>query len=249
MKRSGLFAPRTLLTICLVWLVSVIILAVTPPVIRGGAGREGGHDLIREDEVLFDFTVAGATNQWFADDFEDGVIDPTVWQVGGDGVSESGGVLTIFRDADDDSLTTVSTYEKDLEIVVDIRITQMEWHDTFHGISFKDDSNHGISFGFVQYGTFFLAQHEGASTGFAYYSPYTMNQWYRWRLVKSGGTMDIYVDDVWICSGSVPDGSRISFPGYYDDGGSGSGSSSERDNFSVSAGHRVYLPVVMQNAP
>ena len=176
-----------------------------------------------------------AANNWFSDDFGDGVIDPALWTVSGDGVSETNGVLTLNRTDNSDSLVTVSDYDGGFEIEVESRLFQMEWHDMFHGLSVKDSQNRGISFGYSVYGTFYKGQHSNFGTSFFYYSNWNLNQWYQWRLVKgSGARIDVYVGGSLLCSGSVAEDLLVSFPGFYSDGGGGTASISRIDNFDIS---------------
>ena len=176
-----------------------------------------------------------ATNNWFSDDFGDGVIDPALWTVSGDGVTESNGVVTLNRTDSSDSLVTVSDYDGGFEVEVESRILQMEWHDMFHGVSVKESQNRGISFGYSVYGSFYKGQHSNFGTSFSYYSNWSLNQWYQWRLVKgSGAPIDIYVGGGLVCGGSVADDVLVSFPGFYSDGGGGTASISRIDNFAIS---------------
>jgi len=92
-----------------------------------------------------------AGNNWFSDDFNDSVIDPALWTVSGNGVSEGGGVITFFRNGADDSLATSSDYDGGFEVQFESKLTRMEWADEFHGISIKDTLSRGISFGQVRF--------------------------------------------------------------------------------------------------
>jgi len=228
-KQTRWLALATLLAIALpVMLHSSFPTAVLP---IASANDKSLHDT--QTEAAFD-----AQNHWFTDDFADGAIDPELWQVSGDGVSESEGVMNVHRDTAEASLSTVSDYDGDYEIVVDIKLTQIAWQDSLHGIAVKDASNHGLSFGFCKCGSLYIVQHDGAVDHFRFYGPYKMNQWYQVRLVRSGESMDIYMDGAWIAGASVPGNSQVSFPGYYSDRGAGSGSQSQIDNLEISSGHR-----------
>ena len=109
-------------------------------------------------------------NEWFTDDFNDGIIENSRWQISGDGISESGGMLNIFRNDADDFISTISRFNNDFEINVDINLLQIQWQDSFHGISLLDRLNFGISFGFSAYDNFFIVRHRGDEWTFSYYS-------------------------------------------------------------------------------
>jgi len=176
-----------------------------------------------------------AANNWFSDDFDDAIIDPSLWTVSGDGVTEAGGVVVLYRTDQTDSLDTLSDYDGGFEVEVRSKPIQVEWQDMFHGLSVEDSQNRGISFGYSVYGSFFMAQHSHFSTGFYYFTNWSLNRWYQWRLVKrSGADIDVYVDGVPMCSGSVAEDLRVAFPGFYSDGGGGTASISRIDDFSIS---------------
>lgn len=161
----------------------------------------------------------------FSDNFGGTTIDTTQWSYGGS-VSEGGGVLTLSRDFTDDYIQTRSTFSGDWIVTLDIRLDTIVWNDMFHGISIRDSTGAGVSFGFSEYGKLYLAQHDSNSTNFMY-GPAGSNrigQWMRWTLQNSGGTVTILVDSqpvTGLPAGHVPDNVRISLPGYYMDGDGG----------------------------
>jgi hypothetical protein len=185
---------------------------------------------------------------WFTDDFNDGVIDGTHWDQAGN-VTESGGFLNLDRDDPDDYVRTDSTYAGNYVVELDIRLASIHWNDMFHGIAITDDAGvwgGGVSFGYSRYGKLYLAVHD--SGGFSvnyYYGPDGSNQqgsWLHWRLETIGTDIIISVNGTPISWGPpagtiyVPDGAAIRMPGDYEDGDGGphvGTTSSDVDLFSV----------------
>jgi len=190
--------------------------------------------------------ASASAGPYFADNFNDGVLDSAHWQSGGDGITEADGMLHMVRDGAGDYLRTVNTYSGDFRIDLDIRLNSIVWNDMFHGISLVNDVGHygyGVSFGFAKYGKLYRAQHSGNSTSYSYGPVGSNNQytWQHWTLEKIGSHLSILVDGApvpagwgnqWL-EGTVPENLRISLPGLYNDGGSGGATSSDVDNFSI----------------
>jgi hypothetical protein len=183
--------------------------------------------------VLLMPSMAGADN-WFSDRFDGATIDPTHWTYGGDGISVSDGLLHLVRDGTDDFVQTVSTYSGDFNINLDVRLNSIGWIDMFHGIKVADSAGNGVSFGFSEYSSLYLAQLAGGGAGFGYGGSNNLGSWQHWTLQKRGGTMTVLVGGQQTFQGSVPDNVSVSLPGYYQNGGSPTGfTSSDIDYFSI----------------
>ena len=89
-------------------------------------------------------SVTGA-GPWFSDDFGDGIIHAEYWQHGGDGIFESGGVLSLDRNCPEDYIQSTYTYSGNFVVEIDIRLNYIHWNDMFHGVTITDDLDH---FGF-----------------------------------------------------------------------------------------------------
>ncbi len=189
--------------------------------------------------------IAHGENDWFSDDFEDGIIDPQHWSSSGD-ITESGGFLNLDREDPDDWIETVSDFSGDWVVELDIRLNYIVWNDMFHGIAIGPENTPwavGISFGYSMYGKLYLAQRWGGGATNYYYGPDGSNlpgQWLHWKLEKQGGQLTVLVDGLPVSGipvGSVVDGSYVFLPGLYEDG---SGpphqgfTSSTVDEFSIS---------------
>jgi hypothetical protein len=170
--------------------------------------------------------AAHGQNDWFSDDFEDGIIDPLHWSASGD-ITESGGFLNLDREDPDDWVETVSTYNGDWVLELDIRLNYIVWNDMFHGIAIgpvNGSSAVGISFGYSMYGKLYMAQRHGGGVTTYSYGPNGSNQpgqWLHWKFEKQGGQLVILVDGQpvsGIGTGSVVDGSYVFLPGLYEDG-------------------------------
>ena len=176
----------------------------------------------------FVFVVeASADIPMFSDDFNDGVINSSKWIVSGDGITEADGMLCVFRDTEDDMVRINDSFNNSFfEMELSIKLDQISWQDMFHGISLLDSEGNGISFGFCQYGTFYQAICTPHSTSYYYGSSFQSNKWYRWKIVKLGEQVYIYVDDEQEFSSSVSHIKGdifISLPGLYTDGNGGAG--------------------------
>ena len=173
----------------------------------------------------------------FSDDFDDGVINNSKWIVSGDGVTEADGMLCVFRDTEDDMVRINDSFNNSFfEVELSIKLDQISWQDMFHGISLLDSEGNGISFGFCQYGKFYQAICKPYSTSYYYGSPFQSNKWYRWKIVKLGEQVYIYVDDEQEFSSSmshVKGDIFISLPGLYEDGNGGAGTKSCTDYLTV----------------
>jgi hypothetical protein len=194
--------------------------------------------------------VAGiaAADDWFADDFNDGAIDPGHWVYGG-AITESAGYLNLDREDPGDYIQTVSTYSGDFVVDVDIRLDVIRWNDMFHGISITDDTGTwgaGVSFGYSMYGKLYLGVHAPGGGGMSYYyGPAGSNQpgvWQHWTIENTGTDVIISVNGTPITWGPapgtiyLPDGVTIRMPGFYEDGDGGAHiglTSSDVDAFSV----------------
>ncbi|MBN1433286.1 hypothetical protein JW921_00900 [Candidatus Fermentibacterales bacterium] len=163
---------------------------------------------------------------WFSDDFEDGVIDPAHWSAAGD-ITESGGFLNLLREDPDDWIQTVSTYGGDYVIEMDVRLDYIVWNDMFHGIAIGPENGPfglGVSFGYSMYGKLYMAQRNGSGGTSYYYGPDGSNkqgQWLHWVIEKLGSQVSITVDGQpvgGIPTGMVAEGSRVYLPGLYEDG-------------------------------
>lgn len=187
---------------------------------------------------------------WFSDNFNDGVIDTTHWQYGGDGISESSGVLRLNRNSPEDYIKTAHTYSGNFVINLDIRLNSMNFNDSFHGItiadhdSLVDQAYNGFSFGFTSYNTLYFAVNELSSQCSWYsYGPAGSNlvgQWQHWTLERVGNSLNVMVNGQPVTWSHGPeitlsDNLRIYLPGNYIDGnGSNTGiTSSDVDNFSI----------------
>jgi len=199
--------------------------------------------------VLVLVMVAPApAEDWFSDDFNDGIIDASHWQSAGD-ITESGGTMNLDRDDPGDYLRTISTYAGDYIIDLDIRLNVVHWNDMFHGIAILDGTGSvgaGISFGFSRYGKLYLAVHRSDGTGASYYygadGSNQTGTWQHWTLEKQGTDILISVDGNPIPWGPpagtayVPDGAWVHLPGDYTDGDGGAHvgvTSSDVDAFSI----------------
>jgi hypothetical protein len=172
--------------------------------------------------------LAGVSNgqDWFSDDFEDGVIDPAHWSNSGD-IYESGGYLVLLREDPDDWVETTGSYSGDWIIEMDIRLDYIVWNDMFHGIAIGPENSPfavGISFGYSQYGKLYLAQRNGSGGTNYYYGPNGSNlpgQWLHWTFEKQGSQLTVLVDDLPVSGipvGTVAEGSKVFLPGLYEDG-------------------------------
>jgi hypothetical protein len=193
---------------------------------------------------------------WFSDNFNNGVIDTAHWQYGGDGISESSGVLRLNRNSPDDYIQTAYTYSGNFIINLDIRLNYINWNDMFHGITISEgisqdsSSFNGVSLGFTTYGKLYCGQHEiyGQNEvyggGFVYGGSNLLGQWQHWTLTKNGNSLSILVNGQPVpdpgylrpFGGTVPDTVRVYLPGYYSDGDGGGSigiTSSDVDNFSI----------------
>lgn len=164
----------------------------------------------------------------FSDTFDDGSIDTGVWEVGGD-IAEAGGYLQLRRDGTEDYIQSSRTYTGDWVVELEIRLNEIHWHDTFHGISLRDEDGSGITFGFSRYGKLFLAEHDETSgTGFSY-GPDDSNrpgEWQVWTLTRIAGELTVLVDGAPVAgltASPVPDDVYIHLPGMYQDGDGGAG--------------------------
>ena len=212
--------------------------------------------------IIFIFTImltlAGQTlaDSWFSDDFDNGDIDTTHWNYGGDGISQSGGVLNLDRNnPEEDYVRTAHTYSGNFIVELDIRLNYTNSNDSFHGITIADSMGqggygvNGISLGFTNYGKLYCGLHEDWLNGFVYTAASGTNltgQLQHWTLTKNGNYLSILVNGQPVAAnsiihpvfgGAVPDTVGIFLPGYYnyDVGGIGSGiTSSSVDNFSIS---------------
>jgi hypothetical protein len=211
--------------------------------------------------IIFIFTImliaAGQTlaDSWFSDNFNDGVIDTTNWEYGGDGISESGGTLSLDRNnPEEDYIKTAYTYSGNFVINLDIRLNYINSNDMFHGITIADGMGqdgygiNGVSMGFSRYGKLYCGLHEDWLNGFVYSTASGTNlagQWQHWTLTKNGNYLSILVNGQPVAAnstrgpffgGNVPDTVSIYLPGYYyyDVGGIGTAiTSSDVDNFSI----------------
>ena len=190
---------------------------------------------------------------WFSDNFNDGVIDTTHWQYGGDGISESGGMLNVNRDNKEDYIKTAYTYSGDFTINLDARLNYMSWNDVFQGVTIAGSMGSnmftftGVSMGFSKWGQLYCAiPQDDGSTRFHYGddTTNTEGQWQHWTLTKNGNYLSILVNGQQVreqqydftFGGTVPDTVSIYLPGLYrdEDGSSGNGiTSSSYDNFSI----------------
>ena len=211
--------------------------------------------------IIFIFTImliaAGQTlaDSWFSDNFNDGVIDTAHWQYGGDGISESGGTLSLDRNnPEEDYIKTAYTYSGNFIVNLDIRLNYINWNDPFHGITIADSMGqggygvNGISLGFTNYGKLYCGLHEDWLNGFVYTTASGTNlagQWQHWTLTKNGNNLSILVNGQTVAAnslihpvfgGTVPDTVSIFLPGFrpYSSGDIGTDiTSSTVDNFSI----------------
>jgi uncharacterized repeat protein (TIGR01451 family) len=198
-------------------------------------------EAMRGTPVIFAVAMAATCHfavgqEWFADDFSDGVIDPAHWVLRGDGITESGGVLNLSRDRWLDAIWTTSVFSGDWVVELDIRLNEIDWNDMFHGIWIRNERTRvGVGFGFSRYGKLFRSQHlpgEGVSFSYGRDGTNTPGVWQHWRLEKVGHQLMILVDGAPVpndwggqpLGGSlIHDNSMIRFPGYYDDGDGAAG--------------------------
>jgi hypothetical protein len=177
---------------------------------------------------------------WFTDDFNDGVIDPSHWRWGG-AITESNGNLLVLRQSPADSIATISQYGGNYRIELDSRLDGIVWNDMFHGIAVMNRVGAGISFGYSMYGKLYLAVSDGTQTGY-YYGPDGSNQpgqWLHWTLDKLGNQITVSVNGSQLFgpSGPVPEDCRVLMPGIYEDGDGDPHigyTTSVIDNFSIS---------------
>ena len=178
--------------------------------------------------MMLSVVVAGTSNaqDWFSDDFEDGVIDPAHWSSSGD-IYESGGYLVLLREDPDDWVETISSYSGDWIIEMDMRLEYIVWNDMFHGIAVGPENGPfavGISFGYSQYGKLYMAQRDGSGGTYYYYGPNGSNlpgQWLHWTFEKQGSQLTVLVDGSPVSGipvGTVAEGSKVFLPGLYEDG-------------------------------
>jgi len=199
--------------------------------------------------VLVDVAVA---DDYFADNFNEGFIDPAHWNVGG-AITVTNGAVALDRQSPGDSLATISTYSGDYRIELDSRLDAIVWNDMFHGIAVMNSRGAGISFGYSMYGKLYLALSDGTNTGYNYAAAGS-NQpgtWLHWTLIKSGSQMTVQVNGVTVFGpiGPMPDGSRVLMPGLFQDGDGGGYvgyTNSTVDNFIISpANSGVPMPAPM----
>ncbi|NOQ21180.1 MAG: hypothetical protein GQ565_00840 [Candidatus Aegiribacteria sp.] len=188
--------------------------------------------------------VAIGQDNWFSDDFEDGIIDPQYWDVNGD-ITESGGFLNLDREDPADWVKTVSDYSGDWVIEVDIRLNYIVLNDMLHGIAIGPEngpSSVGIIFGYSMYGKLFIAQRWGNGITTFSYGPDGSNKpgtWLHWKFEKTGGSITIEVDGQpvpGIGTANIAEGSYVYLPGLYEDGDGlphVGFTSSTVDNFSI----------------
>ncbi len=190
--------------------------------------------------------VANGQNNWFSDDFGDGVIDPQYWSSSGD-ITESGGFLNLDREDPDDCIETVSDYSGDWVVELDIRLNYIVWNDMLHGIAIGPVNGPlgvGITFGYSIYGKLYMGQRWGNGITTFLYGPEGSNQpgtWLHWKFEKTGGSVTIEVDGQpvpGIGAGNIAEESYIYLPGKYEDGDGlphVGFTSSTADNFSISS--------------
>ena len=178
--------------------------------------------------VAFLLGTAGVAFAGFVDDFDDGVIDPGLWEHGG-AITESGGYLNLDRQEPGDYIRTVSTYGGDWNVEMNIRLNYILWNDMFHGVSFTNDTGaygEGMSFGYSQYGKLYLAYHHPGGNAINYYygsaGSNQPGQWLSWVFQKSGTNVTVSVNGQPITWGPasvyVPGDIKVRMPGLYQDG-------------------------------
>lgn len=182
----------------------------------------------------------------FSDNFNDGIIDSTFWNVSGDGISESGGTLNISRNNAIDSLSSIASFSGFLNISFDITLESMVWNDMFHGISLMESPiggtqfSNGVSFGFSQYGKFYSARSTTDSVSYDYAGSFSTDSKYSFNLINDASDIYLSINDSLMFTQKFSSNRNyfIHFPGLYEDGDNGGSigiTSSRIDDFSLTA--------------
>lgn len=178
----------------------------------------------------------------FSDNFDDGIVNSSFWNVSGNGVSESGGSLHITRDNTADSLSSKNSFCGLFDITFDISLIKIDSHDMLIGISLTKYYvggplySPGISFGFSKYGKFYSSKSAGLGTSFDYSDSFTTGDTYTFRLINGmDNVVHLYVDnsELFTRSFDVSDNYYVHFPGLYYDDQEGNSTIINIDNFSI----------------
>jgi hypothetical protein len=196
----------------------------------------------------------------FQDDFEDEVIDPAKWTVdapSGTTIEETGGVLHIIRpDSPDCQITSVDTFHGNFTIEASIQLKRILWgpdpaplgDQVRHGISLRNASGWGITFGFHRADTsykFTCVRETGTGTTSYYGSDYSLNHTYILTMEKVGDLLNMSVNgslefsyDISYAEGPY----YLGLPGYRTSWGGNNLSESETHWINVNASYPTPTP-------